>query len=276
MSLSRLMLRSLAVIALQKQDDDAVSPTMADDRVYDSRLDPLQFKKFSTDMPGIVVYTDDDDGTLVNRGSGDGPYHRVVDLRVEITIGSCGSEEGSGDTLWLVPFTDAELEAKLDLFETQVKWALFNYIHRAYTTAFRAFVVRVEKIASYASRDAESNNRFAQRRLHFSCVLNDDCPPNYATSAPLAKPLPIDTSSFPSPWLRDMLEVLHNSPSVRPVIDALLNSNNPFTVIPLLRKIGFKVDAVGPEADPNLLAAAGKTKGPDGRVEVESVLEINT
>ncbi|RRC36578.1 hypothetical protein EIA13_30110, partial [Escherichia coli] len=92
MSLSRLMLRALACVALQKQPSDAVAPTMAEDRVFDSRIDPFVFKDYSKPMPGIIVYTDDDTGDLINRGSGSGPYRRWVDLRVEIVIGSFDTE----------------------------------------------------------------------------------------------------------------------------------------------------------------------------------------
>jgi hypothetical protein len=46
-------------------------------------------------------------------------------------------------------------------------------------------------------------------------------------------------------------------------------TGNPYTYVPLLKRIGINVDAIEPEADPNLLAAQGKTQGPDGRIEVQ-------
>ena len=281
MSLSRLMLRALACVALQQQDDDAVSPTMADDRVFDSRLDPLLFKSFDTPMPGIIVYTDDDDGELINRGSGDGPYKRAIDLRVEIVIGSFDTEvvDNTQQLVFDLPMTDAQLEAQLDLFEVQVKWALLTLPNRAYTNAFREFVVRIESIRSHAMRDESGNNRFASRRLHFRCVVNDDCPPHWqgtqpGTTNPALIPFADQLNKFPAPWVRPLLQAMTNQPSMQGVLNVLAGTGNPYTFVPLLKRIGINVDAIQPEADPNLLAAQGKTQGPDGRIEVQKILEF--
>lgn len=282
MSLSRLMLRALACVALQKQSDDPVSPTMADDRVFDSRLDPLIFKEYEKPMPGIIVYTDDDDGELINRGSGDGPFRRYIDLRVEIVIGSFDTEvvDNVQQVVFDLPMTDAQMEAQLDLFEVQVKWALLSLPNRAYTNAFRAFVVRIESIRSHATRDESGNNRFASRRIHFKCEVNDDCPPNWAALQPGQQPpkkIPFcdELAKFPMPWVVPMLQAMCQQPAMQGVLDVLAGTNNPYTYVPLLKSIGINVDAIEPEADPNLLAAQGKTHGPDGRIEVQKLLRIS-
>ncbi len=279
MSTSRLLLRSLACVALQQQADDAVSPTMAEKLVFDSRLNPLQFTDGDNDIPCVVVYTDDDNGTLINRGGGTaGPYERIIDLRVEIAVGSFGkvaeNDDGYG---FAIPMTDPQLEAQLDLFEAQVRWALMSIPNRKYTNAFLAYVKRIETIQSHATRDESGNNKFAQRRIHFACVVNDDCPPFAKILLPgekPPKPLDISFKDFPSPWLRDVLEVMKNTPSIRNVLDQLSGAGNPYAYVPLLKRIGFNVDAIEPEADPNLLAAQGKTHGPDGRIEVKNILEL--
>lgn len=281
MSLTRLMMRALACVALQKQDDDAVSPTMADDRVFDSRLDPLVFKQYSTPMPGITVYTDDDDGEIINRGMGDGPLRRWVDLRVEIVIGSFDTEviDNEQQVSFALPMTDAQLEAQLDLFEMQVKWALLSLPNRVYTNAFRAFVIRLESIKSHATRDENGNNRFASRRMHFKCEIPDDCPPHWLALEPGQKspatiPFCDDLSKFTAPWIAPMLQAMCQQPSMQGVLNVLAKTGNPYTYVPLLKRIGINVDAIEPEADPNLLAAQGKTQGPDGRIEVQKLLEI--
>lgn len=281
MSLHRLMLRALACVALQKQDDDAVSPTMADDRVFDSRLDPFVFREFDKPMPGITVYTDDDEAMLLNRGSGDGPFKRHVDLRIEIVIGSFDTEviNDETNTVFALPMTDAQLEAQLDLFEAQVRWALLALPNRVYSNAFREFVVRIETITSHASRDESGNNRFASRRLHYKCEVNDDCAPYAFGLAPNQVPptkIPFcdDLGAFPAPWIRPMLQAMCSTPSMQNVLNVLAGNKNPAVYVPLLKRIGISVDAIEPEADPNLLAAQGKTQGPDGRIEVENVLEI--
>lgn len=281
MSLSRLMLRALACVALQQQADDTVPPTMAEDRVFDSRLDPMIFKQFSKPMPGITVYTDDDDGELINRGSGDGPYRRWIDLRVEIVIGSFDTEivDNQQQLVFDIPMTDAQMEAQLDLFEVQAKWALLSLPNRAYTNAFRAFVVRVESIKSHATRDENGNNRFASRRIHFKCEVNDDCPPRWLALQTGAPTPPIIAfcealGKFPAPWVVPMLQAMCQQPAMQGVLNALAGTGNPYTYVPLLKRIGINVDAIEPEADPNLLAAQGKTQGPDGRIEVKKLLEI--
>jgi hypothetical protein len=278
-----MMARALACVALQQQADDAESPTMAEDRVFDSRVDPLVFKQFEKAMPGIAVYTDDDDGIFQNRGTSDGPIRRYVDLRVEIAIGSFGTEivddNGTTVSVFDIPMTDAQLEAQLDLFEQQVRWALTGYPDRAYTNAFMNYVVRLEEIKSVATRDESGNNRFASRRLHYKIEIPDDCPPYALALAPGQLPptlIPFceKLGAFPAPWIRPMLKAMCSDPAMRAVLNALAGSPNPYAIVPLLKRIGMNVDAIEPEADPNLLAAQGKTQGPDGRIEVEGILEI--
>ncbi|MGZ6199184.1 MAG: hypothetical protein ACXWNL_16230 [Vulcanimicrobiaceae bacterium] len=252
MSLTRLFTRALACVALQKQDDDPVSPTMADDRVFDSRLDPLLFRDYTTPMPGIIVYTDDDEGDLINRGSGTGPFRRYVDLRVEIVIGSFNTEvvDNVEQLVFDLPMTDNQLEAQLDLFEAQVKWALFALPDRLYSHAFRKFVVRIESIRSHATREESGNNRFASRRIHFKLEIPDDCPPHWLGLEPGAAPpakIPFcdDLSKFTAPWIAPMLQAMCNQPSMQGVLDVLAGTGNPMKYLPLLKRIGIDVKAGG-------------------------------
>ncbi|WP_164305314.1 hypothetical protein, partial [Streptococcus pneumoniae] len=67
-----------------------------------------------------------------------------------------------------------------------------------------------------------------------------------------------DLSKFPAPWIVPMLQAMCSSPSMQNVLNVLGGNKNPTVYLPLLRQIGIKVDAIGPEADPNLLAAQGK------------------
>jgi hypothetical protein len=268
MSLSRLYTRALACVALQQQVDDAVSPTMADDRVFDSRLDPLLFKAFDTPMPGIIVYTDDDEGDLINRGSGSGPFRRWVDLRVELVIGSFNSEviDNEQQVVFDLPMTDAQLEAQLDLFEQQVKWALWSLPNRIYSHAFRQYVIRIESIKSHATRDESGNNRFASRRMHFKLEIPDDCPPDWlglqpGQTPPANIPFCADLSKFPAPWITPMLQAMCNQPSMKNVLDVLAGTGNPYHYAPLLRRIGVNVTPAEQAPD-------------DKHVEVRKLLEI--
>lgn len=259
MSMSRLMVRALACVALQQQADDAVSPTMADDRVCDSRLDPLLFRDYDNPMPGITVYTDDDDGELINTGSGDGPYRRYLDLRVELVIGSFNTEvvDDVQQVVFDLPMTSPQLEAQLDLFEQQVKWALFSLPDRIYSHAFRKYVVRIWSIKSHATRDESGNNRFASRRMHFKLEIPDDCPPEWLALQPGQKPPPTipfcdDLSKFPAPWVTPMLQAMCSQPAMAGVLNAIAGTGNPSHYIPLLKRIGINVtppDVVPVEAN---------------------------
>ena len=55
MSLARFMLRALALNALLPQPGDADIITLANDRVFDSMLDPKQFTLGAQDIPAITV-----------------------------------------------------------------------------------------------------------------------------------------------------------------------------------------------------------------------------
>lgn len=279
MSLNRLMLRALAINALLPQPGDGAPITMAGENVFDSRLDPTQFSADTNELPIIIVYTDGDGAQLVNRSDNSGPFRRGVDLRIEIVMGSFDTfiEDEKAHLAFGVPTTDAELEAKLDMFEQQVRWALLSWPVRNATNAFKRFVVRFENIESHVSRDESGNNRLAMRRLNIHCVINDDCPPGW-TSAPYSgeREVTLTEDDFkPLPeWLRPMLVALQSSPSVRQVINVLSGRNDPAVIVPLLKRIGVNVDYVWPAADPTLLARLGKTRGPDGRLEYISTWEL--
>ena len=247
MSINRLLLRSLACVALQQQADDDRPPTMAGVNVFDSKLDPAVFEETTSQIPAVIVYTDHDDATLQNFGSGDGPYLRHINLRVEIVIGSFDSTvtDGVSNVSFAVPTTDAELEGRLDLFETQAKWALMALPGRAYSDAFRSFVVMIEGITSEVIRDETSANKFATRRITFKCRVNDDCVPRAfkAAAGQLPPPRnPIDLSQFPSPWLRDVLSLMQYEPSLQNALDVLSQSGNPAVVLPLLQRIGSNIE----------------------------------
>jgi hypothetical protein len=279
MSLARLMLRSLAIAAIQKQTDDTLDPTMAGDRVYDSRLDPIEFTADVKELPAVIVYTDDDDSEIINRGTGDGPRRRTVDLRVEILLGTFSIElvDGANALSYSLPTTDAELEAKLDMFEQQVKWALGALPGRAYSAAFANYVVRVEKISSMVRRDDNGNNKLAARHLIYTCVINDDCPPAYgigvAPAAAMAELSDLDLANV-APWIRDMILVMYKSPSMQPVINALTGNRQRSAVFaPILKRIGLAINPI-PQA-----AAADLSLGTQAAINcgvpyVTSKLEI--
>ena len=278
MSLARFMLRALALNALLPQPGDADIITLANDRVFDSMLDPKQFTLGAQDIPAITVYTDEDDSDLLTRQANSGPYLRHVNLRVELVIGSFDSQMETNNFIFAVPTTDAQLEARLDLFEQQVRWALLNFPTREASDAFRAYVVQISHISSHVQRDEGSNNRFAARVLNFKCRINDDCAPSWGfENDPREPPPKFDEDDFAlvPPWLTQMLVASQNAPSMRNVIEALGGRRSPAVLVPMFQRMGVRVDEVYPAADPTLLANLNRTQGPDGRIELQSVWSIN-
>ena len=127
MSINRLFLRCAAVAALSPLEDEA-GPTFAGPHVYDSRLESIQYDEGNSELPLIAVYTDDDDAEPVYPQEIGGPSNRTVVLRIEFVIGSFQmvrtDRSGEDDVEYVVPVIDAQMEAKLDMFEQQIKWLL--------------------------------------------------------------------------------------------------------------------------------------------------------
>ncbi len=99
-------------------------PTLAADRVFDSRLDPLLDLTKDQHKAVIVVYTDEDLG-YGSQHRGGPPFRREVDLIFEISqIASAPSEADPSVYIAGIPQTDAELEAELDRIETEIYFAL--------------------------------------------------------------------------------------------------------------------------------------------------------
>ena len=278
MSVNRLFLRTAAVAALTPMNaNDRI--TFAGASVYDSRAEPVKNTEDDNDMPIIVVYTDDDEGSPLNINQPSGTMLRNVILRIELFIGTFVEEivDGNSGLAFAIPTTDAELEARLDMFESQVRSALLFRGDRTATNIFLKFVKKIGEYKSTAVRDESGTNKMAMRRILISCEIADDCPSAFMTGNPTTQTkIAYDFSTFPgAPWLRDMLEALSRDKSAGPILDVLGNTEMAAVYLPLLERIAFKVDAIEPEADPQRLAALGKTQGPDGRIELSGVVEID-
>lgn len=270
MSVNRLFLRTAAVAALRPASGE-IWPTMAGMRVHDSRLDPIEYTDERSEIPLIAVYTDDDEGRPAVSSLPGKVLVRNVVLRVEFALGMWGTEtiDNEEHSVFYTPTLEPELEAQLDIFEQQIRWALFSRFWRPGTAVFLKFVKAVHSIQSLIQRDEETNTKISARRLLISIDMPDDCPPTvFLGSEPEGPPRRFDFSAFPgAPWLADMLNAMSNDKVSHPVLDVLGNSQQAAIYLPLLKTIGMKVDAADP-ADPNRLANLGRAQGPDGRVEL--------
>ena len=109
MSLSVLAVRLAAYKTLQGR-------TLAGGRVFDSRVDPLDFNSDNDRAPLIVVSVDEDRGTVTGRdlAAADRDIELVIEIaiaaRMRRTIGAGNTEETIE-----VPETDAGLEASVGI-----------------------------------------------------------------------------------------------------------------------------------------------------------------
>jgi hypothetical protein len=185
MSLNRAALRLATIMALTN-GFAAPYPTLARANVFDSRLDPIEGKNKTELVPTIVVYTDDDSGASLSNNNGGPPFRRNVHLVLELMIGMMG-EDGDAPVMGL-PATDAELEAMLDLFETQARFALTDISNR-WATLLGEILIRTKEWSSQRWVTAEGSVRLAARQITAQVeIRDDDMPAGLYTAQPAALP----------------------------------------------------------------------------------------
>ena len=164
MSLSVMAVRLAAYKALQGR-------TLAGGRVFDSRVDPLDFKSDDDRAPLIVVSVDEDRGTVTGRdlAAADREIELIIEIaiaaRVRRTIGAGNTEETIE-----VPETDAGLEASVGIVGYQVVRAL-QADPGPWAEVFRALVPRIHTFTARRGADVKNGVRYAARQI----VLRCDC-----------------------------------------------------------------------------------------------------
>ncbi|MBI1202546.1 MAG: hypothetical protein GC182_08550 [Rhodopseudomonas sp.] len=173
MSFARTALRLTTVEAMRPAAlaaDAPTWPTLAGRYVFDSRLDPIDDLNDDERRPIAVVYTEDDNGEK-SQAAGGPPFKRFIDLVIEMSVMAMVTADGT-DFYPGTPFTDAQLEASLDAFEAQVRFALFygptGALWRQLTGR------RVTEIHSMRHASSEEGGRLALRTLRMKCTVPDD------------------------------------------------------------------------------------------------------
>lgn len=178
MSLDRTALRLAAVMALTNAFKPPF-PTMAGPRVYDSRIDPIQGIGAEDLVPIVIVQTEHHEGENLSQTSGGPPFGNVVDLVLELSIGGLVSgPDGSNPALALAIETEPELEAMLDRFEAQVKFALLRdpnspWVPFVHGTAQSA-ALQVMTWRSDVFRERDGNARLSARQITVQCRVRAD------------------------------------------------------------------------------------------------------
>jgi hypothetical protein len=161
-------------------------PTLACDRVFDSRIDPIEDLTKEQHRAVIAVYTDGDIG-YGSQHRGGPPFRRVVDLCFEISqIASAPSEADPAVYVTGVPQTDPELEAELDRIESEIALALFFAPSGAIWRKLTGSMVTDPRTTPH--RDSEEGARLALRSLIWKVQVPDD----RFEALPLTAPVGID------------------------------------------------------------------------------------
>lgn len=164
MSLERTALRVAAVMALTN-GFSAPYPTMARQLVFDSRVDPVQGVSDVDELvPTVRIMTDSDEGNLISNNNGGPPFEHRVHLVIEISVNTLGEnpETGQNELIW--PQTEPELDAMLDLFESQIS-RVFQDDASQWGRELNKLCRRIEKWDSERFIEREANVRFAARQI---------------------------------------------------------------------------------------------------------------
>lgn len=172
MSLARTALRIAAVMAIAN-GFKAPWPTMAQARVFDSRIDPAQIVDLPDIIPMVSVCTDDDKGSSLSRNNGGPPFEHEVTLSLEISLGMMGGSDEDGGKYLGLPQSEPELEAMLDLFERQVARALVDFTN-PWGAEFQKLCRRMSDWSSMKYVERDGNVRLAARSISATVALQHE------------------------------------------------------------------------------------------------------
>jgi hypothetical protein len=144
---------------------DPVIAALCPGRVFDSIMDPPSSSNF---RPTITITTEDDNGEAFDPQNGGVPFDQTVDLVLEIAMAAKGDGEDDDP---LIPVTDRELEAMLDLVEHRAVEVITVGEGPALT---RKVSRRVPKVKSSRFPDNENGLRLAVRVVTLSVELQGE------------------------------------------------------------------------------------------------------
>lgn len=275
-SLNRLFLRALTLQALMKQPDDEDYPTIAQSLVFDSRVDPINFKEDLIEVPIVAVYTDGDSGRLKDTAAGRGAIERTIDLRIDFAIGSFMRLVNDKETgiQYGVSTTDAEMEMILDIFEAQI-WRALQAPGRRVSDLWNELVVRVHNWTTTTDRETENNNRLSSRSIHMQCEIKQDCLPRWFQRGddPAAKG--VDAITKAMPWFDKAVGLLADDAKFSSIVGLLTDvTGGKSVLLPTLTALdsGFHSAL---DVEPNVLSAmlAGRTP-PRGAIHVKQTWNV--
>lgn len=248
MTLARTALRFGALNAL-KGKTSSTGPTIANNRVYDSRVSDFSPETFPGDaLPTIILLTDEDEGDGLSEQNGGPPFRRYINLVIEFAMiqgFNVALEDGGSEFVPWYPSTDAEHELSLDLLEFQITRRL-AYDLDPTCALFRSFT-RVWKHDCHRQQTDEAGVKIAARVLTWQVEVTDDQVKVYRPNQ--VQPEGYDV--LPSP-LREVAKVLPEG-NEKKLCDALVSALSPLQA-EILSGLDVKTrSAEGRQDDPSNL-----------------------
>lgn len=172
MSLSRAILRLTAVRAI-------AGATLAEGRVFNSDLNPLDQRISADKLPMVVVYTDDHQDDTTGRGDmalGSGTVDLVFEIAIAGAVTIAGTDDNDEEVAMSIGETDAGMEFTLDLLERQILAALTT-AEGQWPMLWRLFCTRIMRRVSRRGGSSENGARFAARQIVLTCETLIEPPP---------------------------------------------------------------------------------------------------
>ncbi len=162
MSLSRLAVRIAAVRALR-------GATLAEGRVYDSAITPLDQTVREAPEPFLIVTTDTHERDITGRDLAHGADS--LELVIEAAIASrvvATAPDGAEVVTVEIPNTDAGLEMTLDLIEGQIARAMMD-ARAGWGLVLSRLILSFSRRLSRRGASAEDGIRYAARQIVLTC-----------------------------------------------------------------------------------------------------------
>lgn len=159
MSIARLAMRIAAARAIH-------GATLAEGRVYDSAIDPIDHAVLENRQPFVVVSTEDHDVTVTGRDLVYGEHECT--LLIETAVATRVAVDGEAGLT--IPHTDEGMELVLDIIEHQIMAALTRE-RTAWSRVFMNLVPVIKTRKSRRGASSEGGVRFAARQIAITCDL---------------------------------------------------------------------------------------------------------
>ena len=161
MSLVGVALRMAAVRAL------ASAGTIAEDRIFDSAMTPVESMIQERPTPFVVVSTEMETSKPNARdiSNGDGEIDLVIEVALARVVPLPGRDNSGNDIQVDLFEADASLEVCLAILRRQVMGCLFGRGGGAWGDVFRRFVGAINEISVVRSGQSKNGSRFAGRQI---------------------------------------------------------------------------------------------------------------